>query len=287
MDACDKLKANGVEPIAYGVKNKLIHWPMRVIMDSVASSEMDKLDTDDSYFVTLDEICAGVDNGVLDLSKEPWLSTYSILQDYSTRWYPGATSMEQETMIAKFAAGETAFMHCAIWMLRSLMNNPELEFDVGVTRMPAITTETNPKADGKYHNLWGAPNEVCLVSEQLKGDELEAAVDFVKFLTGEYAASVRAKEQLKISSIASEFMPTAGGKVGEFSLDYTVSRLQLYEPVVSKKFFDSNFTVGQPLVNGEITPEEAGAQQQAILVEEVEKIKEQNGWTKENNYGRD
>lgn len=289
MDACASIEAQGGESIAYGgvaSSGGNMHWAMRVIMDSVASKELEKMDTDGSFFVDLAELCEAVDNGTIDLSQEPWLSTYSLLNDYSNYWYEGATAMDNTMAMERFAKGETAFMHCAIWMLQNLVNNPERTFDLEVVRMPAITTETSPYGDGLYHNLGGLPNANYWISSTLEGDKLAAAVDLCMFLTGEYCSKLLADDMLMIPVLNPEYMPETEGPVGLFGLDYEISRLALYDATLGTEFFNSIYTDVQPMINGVISPQEAADAQQRSLLAAVEKIKSDNGWSAENNYGR-
>ena len=289
MDVCIKIEEQGGTPIAYGGMSSSggnLHWAMRVIMDSVASKELEAMDTDGSFFVDLSEFCEAVDSGKVDLSQEPWLSTYTLLDDYSQHWYDGATAMDSTMAMEKFAKGETAFMHCAIWMLQNLIENPERTFDLEVVRMPAITTETSPYGDGLYHNLGGLPNANYWVSSTLEGDKLAAAVDLCMFLTGEYCSALLADGMMMIPVLNPDYMPETEGPVGLFGLDYEISRLALYDATLGTEFFDAIYTDVQPMINGTISPQQAAEAQQHSLLTAVEKIKSDNGWSAENNYGR-
>lgn len=289
MACCESIEAQGGDAIGYaarGSSDGSLHWAMRVIMDSVASAELEKIDTDGSYFIDLAEWCEAVNNGTVDFTQEPWLSTYSILQDYSKYWYEGSTAMSNTDIVEKFAKGEVVFLQCAIWMLKNLISNPERTFDPEVVRMPALTTETSPYADGLYHNLGGLPNANYWISSSLEGDKLAAAVDFCMFLTGEYCAKIEADDQLMIPVVDPQYMPATEGPVGKFGLDYEISRIALYDATLGTEFFDSIYTDVQPMIIGSSTPEQAAAAQQASLQAAVAKIMADNGWTAENNYGR-
>ncbi len=289
IEVCKKFKARNIAAFSYPLKGSgavaggFLHWVQRIFMDALTDHLMDDLDLNDSYFVDVNEMVGGFDKGIIDLTKSPWKDIYPQIKDFSQYWLPGGVTMDWAAAIERFARGDSAMIHSGIWMVKRNHDNPYRKFDLGVLTWPAITKETHPLADGKHHALGGMPQNNNALNPSLKGARLDAAVDFLMYINSEEVGEEQAKD-IWMASPLKDMIPAAG-PIGEYGLDYTISRLRLYELDYDKEFLNMANMNGQVYLEGTLSLEDYTQGMQDRLMQVTKNYMQENNWTRENDYG--
>jgi ABC-type glycerol-3-phosphate transport system substrate-binding protein len=183
----------------------------------------------------------------------------------------------------RFARGDSAMIHAGIWMVKGIHDNPYRKFDMGVMTWPAITKETHPLADGNHHALGGMPQNSNALNAGLEGRKLDRAVDFLMYLNSE-EVGLKQAEDIWMASPLKDVITTAG-PIGEYALDYTISRLRLYEPDYDKEFGIMANMNGQLYLEGKLSLEQYTGELQDRLEAATDVYMQKNNWTRENDYG--
>ena len=95
IEIAKKFKAQDLATFVYTQKGGVLlgghfHWVQRIFMDALTWHLMDDLDLNQSYFIDINEIAGGLDQGIIDVSKSPWKDIYPLIKEpYKGQNYQG------------------------------------------------------------------------------------------------------------------------------------------------------------------------------------------------------
>ena len=214
-------------------------------MDPLATQFIEELDINKTGLIEVNEIARGVDNGVIDVTKEPWKDIYPMIKELSQYWYPGFTAMDNNEALEQFMRGEVAMTFSVGSNAKIMSSNPDLSFEIGITEFPTLTTESHPQSSGIAYEIGGAPQGNICIPTTTKGDQLLAAVDFLKFKTGLEDSSLYVNELWGVTPVKNVQISNENPLLQALQFKNDVSPLKLYETYFDKQFFDDSVMYGQ------------------------------------------
>jgi raffinose/stachyose/melibiose transport system substrate-binding protein len=244
LTACDKLNAAGITPIGTGFKDG---WLGGWMVSYLGQQNMN----------SIDDLMAAIkgDKSLTEPMYAEWWTRWKQLQDHkcfnddimSLDLYQGQDLFEQQ----KVAMTNHVEPYIAI-LERKLGADT-----VGVMRTPAYGT-------GKLANSVGIPAQVLAITSF--SPHKQEAADFLKFLHREdimkmmydMSGAITPDDRFK-----TEWLNVNSDKqIMEWRSKYPLFWYQYYYPPIWET--EGSIALGQLLVNGEITPEEAAARWQAV-----------------------
>lgn len=282
-ETCERLTACGVTPIAFpnaSQEEPAWRWLVNSLGNQVNESLKGILDVNEKNrgYVELEELCKGVDKGLVDFESSGFLFPYRCLKELSAYW--DGQSLTQEEALKRFAAGEAA-MVLAEEDAMSLLS--EAEFSIEALPFPAVTEETYAGAPGMSVLCQGEPETIYGIRASLKNEKerFEAAVDFVQYMTSREVQELLAKEFGRLPADRKAELPEE------------LSGFAVTEESLSIPFFagidDEQRAELWTILNGYISGETKETQLPGKLAESYEGavsgIMEKKGWSLVNNYG--
>lgn len=286
MDACEKIKESGVTPFAF--PNATIDdlswlWFGNSLCSQLDSGIVSELDISENGYVELPEICKGVDEGQLDFMNPQLLDAFTLMKDFSKYWTSDYNGLSQAQATEMFARGETAMvqvMSIAMEKIDSIVGD---SFEYVVIPVPTVTKETNPKALGKSVILGGQPDIIYGVNKTLEEDQekLEAAIDFVQYMS---SSEVQAKLAEELGRVPLSKIVDLPEKLEGFVITEEPLRMPFFTGV-NNELRNYYQRAGQEFLAGSMDVEEFADTLNQSYKEVIEAVKEENGWSAENNYG--
>lgn len=288
LKSCETLQGAGITPMVVGMKVSEgggYHWFERMMMDPLATQFIEELDINKTGLIEVNEIARGVDNGVIDVTKEPWKDIYPMIKELSQYWYPGFTAMDNNEALEQFMRGEVAMTFSVGSNAKIMSSNPDLSFEIGITEFPTLTTESHPQSSGIAYEIGGAPQGNICIPTTTKGDQLLAAVDFLKFKTGLEDSSLYVNELWGVTPVKNVQISNENPLLQALQFKNDVSPLKLYETYFDKQFFDDSVMYGQLYLQDKLELDEYTKILQEDLVKAKENYVKKEGWSDENNWG--
>lgn len=286
MDLCQNLQDQGIVPFIVpnqSAADNVFNWLHRMFMDQMIDGLVGDIDTSGNEQVELNEICAAFDKGQIDLTKEPWNAPLPLIKEFSQYWYPGYNGLDTATVNDLFMRGEGAMVMNTGPTLKTFLDNPDIDFEIGYFTFPYLTKEDSPLACEKIYEMGGAPQSSQCIPAAVTGEKLEAAMDFLQYLSSEKAAAVFAEQLWWVPPFKEvSGMPEV---MKDMYIEGATSKLRLLAPQTDQLLYQDDTKLGQLYLEDQITAEEFNATLQKDLEDSVTQLKETNGWSSENNWG--
>jgi ABC-type glycerol-3-phosphate transport system substrate-binding protein len=285
IEVSQKLQAAGITPFIAPNKSpsdNVLNWLHRMFMDQMIEPLLPQLDRDKSGIVEFNEIAAGVKSGIIDVEKAPWSESIALVKDFSKYWYPGFNGMDKVTAMDLFIKQQGAMIMETGDNFRKIIENPDRKFDVAFFPFPYLTKKDSPLAVEKLYEMGGAPQQSFAIPNSVKGEKLEAAVNFLQFLSSEKGAALFADGFWWTPPIKDGALPE---KLKGMFIEGNTSSLRLMAPTTSQKLYQDHTMLGQLFLEGRVTAKEFNAQMNKDVLEAVDQAIKQNNWTEANGWG--
>ena len=288
MEVCGTLAKNDIVPFIVPNKSaadNVFNWLHRMFMDQMIDGIVYDMDISGNAQIEMNEICAAYDKGMIDLTQEPWNEPLNIIKDFSQYWYPGYNGIDTSSAQDLFLRQEGAMLMSLGGSLKNFLENPDLEFEIGYFTFPYLTKETSPLACEVAYEMGGAPQDSQCIPNSTEGDKLEAAIDFLQYLSSPKAAAVMTEYAWTIPPFKEvEGLPE---NMANMYIEGKTSVLRLLAPQTDELLYQDDTKLGQLFLDDQISAQEFSEALQKDLAETVEQQKTTNGWSEENNWGFD
>jgi len=287
MNVCQKIQDQGTVPFIVpnqSAADNVFNWLHRMFMDQMIDEIVTQLDLSGNEQVELNEICAGFSRGQINLTQEPWNGALPLIKDFSQYWYPGYNGINASTALDLFVKGEGAMLMNTGNTLKTFDSNPDIPFEIGYFTFPYLTKTDSPFACEKIYEMGGAPQASQCIPSAVTGEKLDAAIDFLQYLSSEKAAAIFAEKCWWVPPFKQvSSLPEA---MKDMYIEGNTSKLRLLAPQTDQLLYQDDTKLGQLYLEGNITEEEFSDRLQKDLEESVKQLMESNNWSEENEWGR-
>lgn len=286
MDACSKLKEAGTTPFGFpnASKDDLSWlWFNNSICSQLNKDMTKNLDVSGNGYAELNEIVKGFDDGTLDFTSDQMKQAYELMKEFSQYWTSDYNGLDQASAIDMFIRGEVAMVQAMSTNLTSIAANVGDSFEYGVIPIPVITDETSEYAMGQSVILGGQPDIIYGVNKALESDpdKLAAAIDFVQYMS---SPEVQTKYMEAINRIPLATSTELPERLSGFIITEDALRVPYYTGI-NGELRDFFCRGGQLYLEGSYSTDEFAQYVQESFATVLDKIKIENDWNAENNYG--
>lgn len=286
IDACTKLKEAGTIPFGFpnASKDDLSWlWFNNSICSQLNGDMTSKLDVSGNGYAELNEIVKGFDEGTLNFTSDQMKQSYELMKEFSEYWTSDYNGLDQASAIDMFIRGEVAMVQAMSTNLTSIAANVGDSFEYGVMPIPVITDETSEYAMGQSVILGGQPDIIYGVNKALESDpaKLAAAIDFVQYMSSPEVQTQYMEAINRIPLATSTELPE---RLSGFIITEDALRVPYYTGI-SGELRDFFCRGGQLYLEGSYSTDEFAQYVQESFVTVLDKIKIENDWNAENNYG--
>lgn len=254
-----------------------------MFMDQLIDDKIGEIDLSSNGIVELNEICAAVDKKQIVLTEAPWSEALGLIKDFSQYWYPGYNGLDGQTAKDLFMRGEGAMLMNTGMVLKDFQENPDIDFEIGYFAFPYLTKEDSQYACEKVYEMGGAPQCSQCIPSVVADEKLDAAIDFLYFLSSSKGVSVFAEKVWWVPPFKNVTgMPEV---MKDMKIEGNTSKLRLLAPQTDQLLYQDDTKLAQLYLDGAITEEEFNSTLQLDLESSVEQLKSSNGWSEENNWG--
>lgn len=241
------------------------------------------LDVSGNGYAELNEIVKGFDDGSLDFTSDRMKQSYELMKEFSQYWTSDYNGLDQTSAIDMFIRGEVAMVQAMSTNLTSIAANVGDSFEYGVIPIPVITTETSEYAMGQSVILGGQPDIIYGVNKALESDsaKLAAAIDFAQYMS---SPEVQTKYMEAINRIPLATSTELPERLAGFIITEDSLRVPYYTGI-NGELRDFFCRGGQLYLEGSYSTDEFAQYVQESFSTVLEKIKIENDWNAENNYG--
>lgn len=286
MDSCKKIKESGVTPFAFpnsGIGDLSWLWFGNSLCSQLDSSIVEKLDVSKNGYVELAEICKGVDEGKIDFKDPQLMEAFRLMKDFSQYWTSDYNGLSQDQATEMFARGEAAMVQVMSITMEKINSIVGDSFEYVVMPVPTVTKETSPYALGKSVILGGQPDIIYGVNKALENDEkkLNAAIDFVQYMSSSKVQAKLAEELGRVPLSKAVKLPK---KLEGFIITEEPLRMPFFTGI-NNELRNYYQRAGQEYLADSIDIAEFADTLNKSYKEVIEKVKVENGWSADNNYG--
>lgn len=281
MDVCAKLQEAETVPFAFPnatIADLSWLWFNNSVSSQMNSELLEKVDISGNGFVELNEMCKAKAEGTWEFDVPELKAGYELMKEFSQYWSSDYNSLDRTSSLEMFLRGDAAMMQALSGDLR--MVDEMAEFDYAVMPVPVITTETSEYAQNKSVVLGGQPDIIYSVNSQLKGEELEAAVDFVQWMSSPEIQERYATTIYRIPLSTSVNLPE---KLQGFTITEDQLRFNYYAGI-NEQIRNYFHRAGQQYLEGIISVDEMCDILDESYTDVLSGLAEENGWNEENNY---
>jgi len=281
-EAQAKLKAQGITPMAIGTNKQggdRPNWMIRYFSDQTVEKLIPQLDLDKNGSVTSNEIVFGVDSGLIDFTKQPFIDLFPIMKDWTQYWPKGFNGLAVEDADDMFMRGDAAMTLNLPGFSKQLKGL----VDYGVMRVPYLTKKTQSDAEEKYYEVAaGNPDGVYAISKKIAPEKVEPAVDFLMYLTSPKVQQVFGEQLYKVPILKDAKFPD---NIKEFLVVNEPFKMNLFGPAFSKNLYETFGKEGQLYLDGTLPLKDFAEKLNQAARKEADAMKASQGWSKENQYG--
>jgi raffinose/stachyose/melibiose transport system substrate-binding protein len=282
MDVQGQLLDNEITPMGIGFAKQggdRPNWMIRYLSDQVSEHIVPDLDLDRTGMITSNEIVSGVDKGIIDFSKAPWNGIFPIIKDWSQYWpegFEGMTAQDAQEMFLREEAAMTLD-------LPNFARDIEGMIDYGVMRVPYLTKNNHPDAQEKFYEVAaGNPDGVYVIPKEVSKEKMEAAIDFLMYLTSPDVQQMMAEELYVVPVLMEDKFPE---NITPFLITNEPFKMNLFGPAFSKDLYETLGQYGSLYLTGEMQLGELTEKLNQAAENTAEDLKTSQGWNEDNNYG--
>ncbi|TBL78617.1 ABC transporter substrate-binding protein [Paenibacillus thalictri] len=286
LDAQEKLKKSGVTPFGFpntkpGDYN--YSWTSRILTEELIAGQYDKMDVNQSGFIEMNEYVRAVDTGMVDITKSPYKDVFPIIKDWSKYWEKGFNGVDFNTSSDMFLRGEVAMIMRTSGQSKEIYESKAKKFEVAAFPLPYLTKENHPDAVGKLMEIGGVPAGNLAVPKTIKPDKVDAAVDFMAYVTSSKIQGKLAEKLYRTPATATADIPD---NLKGFMFVGDPMKLNIYGGEVDKNVTENNQKIGQLYLEGSVPIEKYMDELKKVMLEGAKQKKQENNWNAENNYGK-
>lgn len=285
LEACEKLQASGIVPIAFGNHgtSTQLQWFLNDFVSQMDKSIRDQMDLNKNTEIEVSELVAATDKGLIDFTKEPFSTAFEMVKKLTKYSNSDYNSTTEKQALDLWISQRVAMNQLLVTNMRDIQNI-DLGFEYDVMNFPMLTEENYPEVTGKFPYNSGQVADGYIVTKS--GDPLReaAAIDFVNYMLSPEVAQklsdhymlMPSTVEVKLDEKFEKWLPTD---------DVEIVKVQYFGAKVFKAFKDYTILSSQMYFSDEISQEEFLSELQKEWKNNCEKAKRENGWTEENNYG--
>ncbi|TBL70821.1 ABC transporter substrate-binding protein [Paenibacillus thalictri] len=282
QDVQSKLKAKGITPMAIGTNKQggdRPNWMMRYFSDQTTEKMVPQLDLDKNGLITSNEIVYGIDAGLIDFTKQPFIDLFPLLKDWTQYWPKGFNGLTVDDASDMFLRGDAAMTLGTAGFSKQAQGL----VDYGVMRVPYLTKKTNPNAEEKFYEVAaGNPDGVYALPVSLQPEKQEAAVDFLMYMSSPAVQQTLAEKQYVAPVLKNAKFPD---NITPFLIVNEPFKMNLFGPAFSKNLYEVFGKEGQLYLDGSQSLNDFANKLNGAARKEADSLKASQGWSKDNNYG--
>jgi len=229
--------------------------------------------------------------GTWDPADPRYQETFRILKDWSQYWAPGTLSMSIEDTFRMFVNGDVAMYWNGSWAVPQTLDNEDVQFEWATFPIPTFDEAFTEFHTGILAPMIGGPSAAFQYSistsqanNTMSPEKLEAAVDFLKFLTAPQNAGPMVNDLGSfIPTIAgTEPLPSMAELIESMSNTETMGFMELTieEGQANQRFL-------QEFMGDQTDMDEYMTKVQELMLTAVEDLAAENGWDWENPPSRE
>ncbi|TVY08198.1 ABC transporter substrate-binding protein [Paenibacillus cremeus] len=285
LDAQEKLKKAGITPFGFpntkpGDYN--YSWTTRILTEELIANQYDQMDVNKSGFIEVNEYARAVDQGLVDITKSPYKDVFPIIKNWSQYWAKGFNGIDFDTSTDMFLRGDVAMIMRTSGQSKVVYESSARKFEVAAFPLPYLTKENHPDAVGKLMEIGGVPAGNMAIPKTIKPEKLDAAVDFMAFLTSPKIQGMHADKLYRNPATSTADLPD---KLKGFLFTGDPMKLNIYGGEVDKNVTENNQKLGQLYLEGSLQVDKYLTDLKRVMVDGVKQKKDENKWSAENNYG--
>jgi hypothetical protein len=276
----------GIEPFAGFLKaGAAWDWFARFTAQQTQEQYVPQIDTlfkNNKY--QQDEYVKAVDEGIIDVRKPEVKNLYELFKEFTTYWAPGAMAMTNTEARDMWLQGKTVHAFTINIDAKPFASDMKPTFNWGTFEFPVMTKDIAPTSNEDPAEFGDFADAFVVMPSAINSNIQDEVMDFIMFYTSPEIATKLA-DMNWITPTVVDVEPNAN--------------LEMYLPKYRPQNqidLNSNAILGsaprqfvfqqiQRYVLDDITTDQLIDSIDKNMKEEVEKLKKEKGWSKENNYG--
>ncbi|MCX6043787.1 MAG: extracellular solute-binding protein [Chloroflexi bacterium] len=285
INAQKALKAANLGAFAFpmGPSAFIWSWWHRVGATQFYGDQLDKMNVDKNQFrLSAYDMARNYGIGTWKATDPRYQETFRILKDWSQYWVPGSLSMSMEDAFRLFVNGDAAMYWNGSWAVPQTQNNKDIKFQWGSFPLPGFDKESTKFYTGAAVPMIGGPSAAFQYSISTKQadstmtpEKLEAAADFLKFLTAPQNAGPMVND-------LGSFIPTIVGTTPLPSMSELIKAMSNTETMglmeLTIEEGQANQRYLQEFMGGQTTMEQYMAKVDELMKKTAADLAEQNKW---------
>lgn len=217
LDACEKIKSqmdpqgNPYVPIACS-KWHILHWE-NFMFEPVTYPVMRLVDFGNDGLASREEVFVGFSTGLLTWENPAVKARFQMTREVSNYFQTGFTGLKRDEAVFLFAQEKAVFITTGTWDARSLREQAQGAFEVGITDFPSPTADDPEYGDIIEGPRYEIPETGFLFAVKRDSPHFDLAMDFLLFL-----ASKEGNE--KLNKIIGWIPTVRGAETDEFLKDF-------------------------------------------------------------------
>ncbi|MBB3128655.1 ABC-type glycerol-3-phosphate transport system substrate-binding protein [Paenibacillus rhizosphaerae] len=277
----DQIQKEGITPMAIGFAKQggdRPDWMLRYLSDQTVERLIPQMDLDKNKLIGSNEIVAAIEGGLLDFTKDPWKNVFLILKDWTRYWPKGFNGITVDDANEMFLRGDAAMTLASPDFIKQLEG-----MNYGVMRVPYLTKENHPMAEGKYYEVAsGNPDGVYVMPKTISAEKKAAALDFLMYLTSPAVQKEIAEQLYRVPVLKDAEFPD---NIKPFLAVNEPFKMNLFGPAFSKNLYDTFGKDGQLYLDGSLSLDAFLGKMNEVAKQEAASLMQSQGWNEGNGYG--
>ncbi len=245
-------------------------------------SQIDSLYKNNKY--EQNEYVKAVDEGIIDVNKPEVRGLYELFKQFTSYWAPGAMAMTMAEARDMWLQGKAAHTFTINIDAKPFASDMKPSFNRDTFEFPVITKDIAPTSNEDPAEFGDLADAFVVMPSAIKKNIQDEVMDFIMFYTSPAIATQLADMNW--------ITPTASGIEPNVNLERYLPKYRPQNQVDlnSQAILGTNarqFVLQQiqRYVLNDITTDQLVELIDKNMKEEAEKIKQEKGWSKDNNYG--
>ena len=287
FDTCEKVKETGIIPI--GLPNSktndaAVNWWGQNFTAQLDKKLRDQMDFDGNGMIQVNELVRASDDGLIDFNASPLKDALAVMEKMIPYCNSDSSSTSRTDVFDMWLRGDVAMMAFGSGdsSLVKAMEDITCNYEMG--SFPVLPKESYPDSTEKPINHGGRLNALFTVSKTGDAEKEKQAVDFVQYFMSTEPQTMLAQNNYVIPPLTDIDLP--GDLQWWLTADNEdILRANYFGAATSKQFADFTSMSSQLLFSNSISLDEWCNELNTEWKSCIEKLKEENGWSADNNYG--
>ncbi len=285
MDAHIALQDAGMQAFAFpmGPSAFIWSWWHRVGATQFYGDRFDEMNVDQNEFrLSSYDMARNYANDTWKTDDPRYQETFRILKDWSQYWVQGTLSMDIDDTFRLFVNGDVAMYWNGSWAVPQTLDNPEVKFDWATFALPTFDEEYTEFAVGLSAPMIGGPSAAFQYSistaqadATMTPEKLEAAVDFLKFLTAPQNAGPMVND-------LGSFIPTIQGTQPLPTMTELIESMSNTETMglmeLTIEESEANYRLLQEFMGDQTDMDAYMTKVSDLMHQTVDRLADENGW---------